>query len=338
MSATGQALVEEIKAQLERHLPEIFGPGVEVLSLGLLAGGASKEAWAIDVATGGERLELLVRRATGGAIYTDMLSIEAEFRLLQAAFEAQVKVPRPYGYIDDLAGRDAFVMERVKGETIGRRIVRAPELARARELLPAQMAEQIARIHSIPLDEADFVPGPRAAPAAPAILDALQDELDTLPDPHPAIELGLRWLREHMPASHGVVVAHADFRLGNLMIDEEGIVAVLDWETAHRSDPAEDLGWPLVRAWRFGSDGRRLAGIGHAEPFLERYNELTGRAVTLEDLFYWELAGDVRWAIGSARQGLRHVSGEERSVELAILGRLAAEVEYEILHLLQRAG
>jgi aminoglycoside phosphotransferase (APT) family kinase protein len=330
--------IEEIKGRLERELPDIFGRGVEVSSLALLAGGASKEAWAVDVERGGEPLELLVRRATGGAIYLDMLSIEEEFRLLQAAFDAQVKVPRPYGYIADLAGRDAFVMERVKGETIGRRIVRAPELARARGLLGVQMAEQVARIHSIPLDRVDFVPGPRTAPATPAILDGLLEQLDTLPDPHPAIELGLRWLREHLPAGHGVVVAHADFRLGNLMIDADGIVAVLDWETAHRSDPAEDLGWPLVRSWRFGSDDRRLAGIGDVEPFLARYNELTRRAVTLEDLFYWELAGNVRWAIGSARQGMRHVSGEERSVELAILGRLAAEVEYEILHLLERAG
>ena len=38
------------------------------------------------------------------------------------------------------------------------------------------------------------------------------------------------------------------------MVDETGIVAVLDWEFAHVSDPAEDLAWPLVRAWRFGRD------------------------------------------------------------------------------------
>jgi aminoglycoside phosphotransferase (APT) family kinase protein len=200
------------------------------------------------------------------------------------------------------------------------------------------MAEEIARIHSIPLDRVDFAPGPRAAPATPTILDGLQDQLDTLLEPHPAIELGLRWLREHIPPSHGLVLAHADFRLGNLMVDEDGIVAVLDWETAHLSEPAEDLGWPLVRAWRFGSDDRRLAGIAGVEGFLERYNQLTGRALTLEDLFFWELAGNVKWAIGSARQGLRHVSGEERSVELAILGRLASEVEYEILHLLDQAA
>jgi hypothetical protein len=90
-----------------------------------------------------------------------------------------------------------------------------------------------------------------------------------------------------------------------------------------------------VRAWRFGADDRRLAGVGDVEPFLARYNDLTGRNLSLEDRFYWEFAGNVRWAIGSVRQGMRHLSGEERSVELAILGRLAAEVEYEVLNLLE---
>ena len=34
----------------------------------------------------------------------------------------------------------------------------------------------------------------------------------------------------------------------------------------------------------------------------------------------------------------RHLTGQDRSVELAILGRLGAEVEYEICHLLETQG
>jgi aminoglycoside phosphotransferase (APT) family kinase protein len=328
-------MVDEIKAQLEEQLPAILSAEAEVLSLSLLAGGASKEAWAVDVSVDGETIELLVRRATGGAVFTDMLSIDEEYRVLQAAFDAEVKVPRPYGYMPDLAGREAFLMQRVKGETIGRRIVRKAELAGARETLPEQMAEELARIHSIPLERVDFVAGPRTAPAIASVLESLEEQLDTLPEPHPAIELGLRWLRDNERTTQDLVLVHGDFRLGNFIVDEQGMVAVLDWELARRGEPAEDLGWTLVRAWRFGADDRRLAGVGDVEPFLARYNDLTGRNLSLEDLFYWEFAGNVRWAIGSVRQGMRHLSGEERSVELAILGRLAAEVEYEVLNLLE---
>jgi hypothetical protein len=34
----------------------------------------------------------------------------------------------------------------------------------------------------------------------------------------------------------------------------------------------------------------------------------------------------------------RHLTGQDRSVELAILGRLGVEVEYEIVNLLERFG
>ena len=98
------------------------------------------------------------------------------------------------------------------------------------------------------------------------------------------------------------------------------------------------LGAPLVRAWRFGIDQLRLGGIGEVEPYLERYNALTGRHITLASLDYWEIVGNLKWAIGALTQSRRHLSGQQRSVELAVLGRLAAEMEFELLHLLERAG
>ncbi len=288
-----------------------------------LAGGASKEAWAVDTADG---RELLVRRAGGGVIHLDTLTLQQEFEVLVAAREAGVRVPEPLAYLGDLDGREAFVMERVHGETIGRRIVKEPPAA-----LGAQMAEELAKIHSIPLERLPFLP--RAD-----LWKRLYAELDAIDEPHPAIELGIAWCRERIPLERPPVVGHGDFRVGNLMVDPHGLVAVLDWEFAHVADPAEDLAWPLVRAWRFGADTRRLGGVGDVEPYLERYAELTGREVPLEELYAWEVLGNCKWATGSLSQARRHLRGEERSVELAILGRLAAEKEYELLDLIERAA
>jgi hypothetical protein len=58
--------------------------------------------------------------------------------------------------------------------------------------------------------------------------------------------------------------------------------------------------------------------------------------VAEQDLFWWEVLGNVKWAVGALTQSRRHLSGRERSVELAVLGRLAAEMEYELLDLLER--
>ena len=288
----------------------------------LLAGGASKEAWAVDA--GGEKL--LVRRAAVGVIHRHTLSLADEFAVLEAAYAAGVKVPKPLRYIPDLAGREAFVMERLEGETIGRRVVRGP----VPEELPLQMAEELAKIHALPPERLPFLEA--------ATIDRLVDELDEVGEPHPAIELGLWWLRENRPPARDPVVVHGDYRIGNLVVGEAGLVGVLDWEFAHLDDPARDLAFSLVRAWRFGVPEKRLGGVGAVEPYVERYNELTGFAVTQDELDYWELAGNVGWAIGCLTQAQRHLTGQDRSVELAILGRLGAEVEYEICDLLERQG
>jgi aminoglycoside phosphotransferase (APT) family kinase protein len=300
-----EALEEALGARVERAV--------------LLPGGASKEAWAVDTADG---RELLVRRAGGGVIHLDTLSLRDEFEVLVAAGEAGVSVPAPVAYLGEVEGREAFAMERVHGETIGRRIVRSPPGG-----LPEQMAAELARVHAIPPARLPFL-------ARRDLFERLLAELDTVEEPHPAIELGVAWCRERLPLARPAVVSHGDFRVGNLVVGARGLVAVLDWEFAKLADPAEDLAWPLVRAWRFGADERRLGGVGEVEPYLARYAELTGVEVGTEELDAWEVLGNVKWAIGSLTQARRHLRGEERSVELAILGRLASEVEAELLSLL----
>jgi aminoglycoside phosphotransferase (APT) family kinase protein len=292
----------------------------KVASAKLLPGGASKEAWAVDLADG---TELLVRRASVGVIHRDTLSLEQEFRVLEAAHAAGVAAPRPVAYLGELDGREAFAMERVRGETIGRRIVRNPPAG-----LPEQLAEELARIHAIP--PLEFLP-------RGDVIARFYAELDSVEEPHPAIEYGLAWVRDRLPEPDAPTFCHGDFRIGNVAVDEHGLVSVLDWEFAHVGDPVEDVAWPIVRAWRFGADDRRLGGVGDVEPYLARYNDLTGRGVTAADLDVWEVLGNVKWAIGCLTQCRRHLSGQDRSVEYAVLGRLAAEMEYELLDLIEHA-
>jgi aminoglycoside phosphotransferase (APT) family kinase protein len=295
--------------------------GRRVTSMRLLPGGASKEAWAVEA--DGERL--LVRRAGGGVIHEGTLSLENEFHVLEAALEAGVKVPRPVAYLGELGGREAFAMELVEGETIGRRIVRDPPPG-----LDVDLAEELAKIHAIPTERLPFL-------ASGDVLERFEHELDSVDEPHPAIEYGLWWLREHRPEPIADVVSHGDFRLGNVAVSERGLAYVLDWEFAHLSDPREDVSWPLVRAWRFGGDERRLGGFALVDLYLETYNALTWREITESDLDWWEVLGNVKWAIGCLTQCRRHLTGVDRSVEYAVLGRMAAEMEYELLDLIERA-
>src|ERR1700751_871819 len=78
---------DEEDRTMREALEAVLGPVSEPV---LLAGGASKEAWAVDA--GGERL--LVRRAGGGVIHRHTLSLAHGFEVLEVAYDHDVKVPR----------------------------------------------------------------------------------------------------------------------------------------------------------------------------------------------------------------------------------------------------
>ncbi len=296
--------------------------GRRVTSMRLLPGGASKEAWAVEA----DEERLLVRRAGGGVIHEGTLSLENEFQVIEAALEAGVKVPRPVAYLGELGGREAFAMELVEGETIGRRIVRDPPPKASAPSSPTSWRRSTRSLQS----------GFRFLRSGD-IIERFEHELDSVGDPRPALEYGLWWLREHRPGPIEDVVTHGDFRIGNVVVSDRGLEYLLDWEFAHLSDPREDVAWPVVRAWRFGAEDRRLGGVDEVGPYLARYGALTGRSISESDLGWWEVLGNVKWGIGCLTQCRRHLTGVDRSVEYAVLGRMAAEMEYELLDLIEHA-
>ena len=205
-------------------------------------------------------------------------SFATEDRLLAAAARAGVPVPPIVASATACAPHlgPARITEHVDGEALGPRIVRGDRFAAARAVLPAQCGRALGAIHSI--DPAE-VPGLEPVDT----LGRLRDGLDLLGEHRPAFELALRWLHDHRPPPRPTSVVHGDFRVGNLLVDESGLRAVLDWELAHLGDPVEDLGWLCARPWRFGGPGE-AAGLGSRTGLLAAYREAGGRDVTPERL------------------------------------------------------
>jgi aminoglycoside phosphotransferase (APT) family kinase protein len=315
-----------VAAATARHLP---GP-VEVQDLRRLSGGASRETWSFDaVDADGTRHQLVVRRDPGE--WAGQLSRSTEFELLRAAADGGVAVPTTRFLLepDDEMG-SGFVMDRVEGETIPRRILRDDEYATARSRLATQCGEQAALIHALPVADLPTL----AVLDAAAQIDQYRQVLDSLGEPHPAFELGLRWLAEHAPEPVEPQLVHGDFRNGNLIVGPEGLRAVLDWELAHLGDPVEDLGWCCVRSWRFGVVDHPVGGFGDVDDLVAAYVTAGGAPVDPDRLAYWETFGTLKWGTICGIQAFAHLSGAVRSVELATLGRRIAETEWDLLRLI----
>ena len=302
-----------------------------------LSGGASQETWSFDIVHPDGNIGAILRRAPQGygAAPARAAGLNAEAVLMRRAYDAGVPSPKVLHVLqpqDDLG--TGFVMARVEGETIPRKILRDEEFAQARPLLARQLGKVLAGIHGLALSQ---LPELRRMTAAKEIAE-LERDYRGFEWPRPVFELALRWLRQRDPGPpQAVTLVHGDFRHGNLIIGPDGLRAVLDWELAHTGDPMEDLGWVCVNSWRFGEIDKAVGGFGTREELFAGY-EAAGCRVDPDRVKFWEVMGTLRWGVMCCGMMQRFRIGPEHSVERAMIGRRASETEIDLLRLLAPRG
>ena len=332
---------EVLAAVLHDRVGQVYGAGTGIDGLVRLSGGASRETWSFDaLLAGGERKPLILKRDPLDE-QTDTTLIEGEVRLgvdrwtegrlMQLAGEVGVPVPDVPFFLDaDERTSAGFVMRRLEGEALGRRILREDAYALARPKLAFQCGQAAARLHGIATD--GLPPLPRL-PVREA-LDYNRDVVDSFRQPHAGFEYAFHWLRERLELAGGRVgLVHGDYRNGNFLVDAEGLAGVLDWELGHLGNPLNDLGWICIRAWRYGYYDNPVGGFGEIEDLLDGYDAGGGGRVSREALHFWEVFGCMRWGVICMTLAFTHISGRERSLEKVAIGRRAAEGEYDMLQL-----
>lgn len=339
------AVSDHLAERLQPYLSMRLQQPVQIVACKLLIGGACQDNYAVDLQVGAETEpstdtapRAYVLRTDKGRALLASLSRAAEYDVMAVAFRAGVRTPEPLLLepSPDIIGHPFSMMARIPGTAIARKVLADPALAHARSQLPTQLATELAKIHQITPSSID----PPALPIPPqsavvTVLEQARAALDSLLVPFPALELGLRWLERNAPLGRPLTLVHGDFRTGNFMITPEGLSGILDWEFAHFGDPLEDLAWLCLRDWRFGRLDLPIGGFALREPFYRAYEVAGGEPVDPALAHYWEVFGNFNWARGAVQQAERHLSGADRSIELAAIGRRAPEMAYEMLRLIE---
>ncbi len=344
--ATPEELAPVLTDFLLRAFPEQQQQMVkklEVKDLRLLTGGASRQSWAFDAkleTTAGQTKSFpLILRGDAQEGPQGFMERSLEYRVIAAASAEGVLAPKPYFVGDGSLGMPFFIMERVAGETLPRRLFRDAQYARAREVMAAELGATLARIHRISAEKHQLgdLPAPQGTHTAAEeeIARYMEKYQRMAREPHPVFELAFRWLGQHLPQERERVLVHGDYRMGNIMFGPEGVRSILDWELAHIGDPMEDLGWICVRSWRFGNDHLPVAGVGTRRVFQRAYEEAGGWPLDLQRLKFWEIFGNLRWGVICLNMTQPYLDGLNPSVELAAIGRRTAETEWELLHLME---
>ncbi|MGE0044495.1 MAG: phosphotransferase family protein [Hyphomonadaceae bacterium] len=307
---------------LARTAPK-FARG-DVTNLKRLSGGASQETWSFDVGDEG----FILRRAPGGQSLgqsAHAIGLEMEAKVIRAATAVGAPAPDVVHVCapEDGVGQ-AYVMRRLAGETIARKILRDDEFANARPKLARQCGNALAKIHRTQGMELPVL-------TAKAQLDRYEEIFRSFETPRPTFELAFAELRKRIPEPIEPVLVHGDFRHGNIMVDANGLVAALDWELAHLGDPAEDLGWVCTPSWRFSQTDNEAGGFGSAADLIAGYHEAGGdKRVDEARVRYWTMLGALKWGIMCLTMYRIYESGMDRSVERAAIGRRASETELDL--------
>jgi aminoglycoside phosphotransferase (APT) family kinase protein len=288
----------------------------------------------------GERTQGYVAVVDFGGMPSDDLPLDVEVQLLRDLAAAGVPVPRVVtAAVVPALGGPTLVTEYVPGEAVPRYLLRQVARDGSGARLAQQVGTALARLHG--LDAAALTAalpgqGETAAPAERA-LQALRRACDDLLQPSPVFVLALRSLAARMPpAPSRLRPVHGDARVGRIVGGPDGLGAVLDWERAHLGDPHEDLATFCLRTWRFGRRALGAGGLAPSAVFLDAWRA-GGGAFDRGTFDWWTRLATLRRGVELAEQARAHLDGTVSDIVLAASGRHIAELEFDLLQLLEPA-
>jgi aminoglycoside phosphotransferase (APT) family kinase protein len=333
-------MAERLRVALADNAQDSTSKSATIVDLQRLSGGANMETWSFDRVTADAREPLILRRLPGvaGEVDNDPHKTERELSLADEAELINIAgchgIPVPAVRLV-LRGEHAlgqgYIMSREPGEALPFRLLADERYRGAREKLAFQCGQMLGRIHQIPVE---VLPTGLADHSGELLFQRAQLFLNTHGNGSPVLQLGLNWLRSNPRSAPQRTLVHGDFRNGNLLVDENGLVAVLDWELAHLGDPVQDLGYVTANVWRFGA-AQPVGGFGEYDDLLAGYASVTGHTPAMQDIHYWQVHAALSWGMVCLLMLEMYRSGRDASLERAAVGRRLSEAEIDLLVLLE---
>jgi aminoglycoside phosphotransferase (APT) family kinase protein len=273
--------LDALAAFLAREAPGLLaGP----LTGQVVAGGKSNLTYVV----GDGVRTVVVRRPPLGHVLATAHDMVREHRVVRALRDTPVPVPETYAVCatDEVIGAPFYVMEHVAG-TPYRRASDLAALGPDRTRLVAErMVDTLVDLHAVDPEAVGLGDFGRPEGFLERQVRRWRQQLDASRSRDlPGIDDLHARLAASVPASGAASVVHGDYRLDNLLVDDDDTVtAVLDWEMATLGDPLTDVA--LLEAYQSlpetvgagaVSDVSRAPGFPTGTDLLARYGEASGR-------------------------------------------------------------
>ncbi|MCD2111054.1 phosphotransferase family protein [Rhodococcus rhodochrous] len=255
--------------------------------------------------------DLVLRRPPAGAKPSSGHDMAREYRIQSMLAPVYPYVPTMVGLCTDhsVLGSDFYVMNRVPGTILRTNPPTQLDLSETNtRTLCLRIVDLLVELHGIDpesagLSELGRGSGYVARQVAGWTSRYAKARTDNVPDFARVTE----WLAARQPQDVAQIVIHGDFRLDNIVLDENDPlkpVAVLDWELATIGDPLMDLGSSLAYWVQADDDDMLLLtkrqpsdlpGMLTRREIVEYYSERTGLPV--DGWGFYEVFGLFRLAV-----------------------------------------
>ena len=292
---------ENVTAWALEHVDGLAPP----LAFQLIAGGHSNLTYRL---TDARDRAYVLRRPPLGHILESAHDMAREHRIISALAATEVPVPATYGLCEDKSvnGQPFYMMAFVDGlvphDAEAAAAIPEPERRRAGE----HIAEVLATLHGVNVDAIGLGNLARKEGYLARQLKRWTQQWEaTKTHEIPEMEESARLLREDMPAQVGYAIVHGDYRIGNMMIKDGRMAALLDWELCTLGDPLADVGY-LLNNWtqpgelQADTNPTSVGGFPDRERICAVYADRTGR--DLERINYYRAFS--HWRLGAITQGV----------------------------------
>ena len=292
------------------------------LSFELIAGGHSNLTFAVHDAAG---RTFVLRRPPLGHVLESAHDMGREHRIISALAGSAVPLADTVGLCKDPAVNEApfYVMNYVSGPVLHDADVAGELPVAERQALGLHVIDVLAKLHKIDPDDVGLGELGRKEAYLERQLKRWNKQWEASKTHEiPAMDETSRLLGEQMPVQVGASIVHGDYRLGNMIVGEGQIKAVLDWELCTLGDPLADVGY-LLNSWvQPGEADEDIAataagGFPDRDVLTQRYGDATGR--DLAGINYYRAFS--HWRLAAISQGvykryLVGAMGENRDMDL----------------------
>ena len=297
-------------ANLQSWIDEYVPNAGKIKAIEQFKGGQSNPTYKIIT----ESKNLVLRRKPPGKLLPSAHAVDREYKVITALYETDVPVPKTYGLCedDDVAGTAFFVMDFLDGELFWDPMI--PSMTnRDRTEIYKNKNKTLAKLHSVDYKKIGLEdygkPGNYVARQVSRWSKQYRaSETDNIEAMNNLID----WLPKNIPDDDETTIVHGDYRLDNMILKNNEVIGILDWELSTLGHPIADFSYHCL-SWRTQEafwDQAKLKelGIPSEREYMEMYCENSGKDLSKNWEFYmafnmFKIAGILQGILGRVRDG-----------------------------------